>query len=391
VLRSSLVFVQFAIAIGLVTSTLIISSQTQFARSKNLGFEKEGVLQLRSIDDYELLESTELLENELGAIPGVLSTAMSQYVPSDIHEWNAFFRQPGEAGKEPTLLNMLSMDFDFFDLYQVELIHGRNLSPDMGGDYVEWAGPGEQAFATAVLNETAVRNLGYSGPAEAVGKTVVWDFEDQSSANFEIVGVVQDFHLRSLHNKVRPMIYFRRDMMWSTLSVRFKTDDLPGLLSQVDSAWTRVAPDKPIKRTVLEDNLSGLYSDEEKTTAVLMAFAFLANFIAALGLLGLSSFVVKRRTREIGIRKVLGARTRDIVTLMIGQFSRPVVLANLIALPLSWWFMREWLGGFAYRIDLSPGFFVYAALTSLALAWVTVGVYASRVARAKPVEALRYE
>ena len=138
-------------------------------------------------------------------------------------------------------------------------------------------------------------------------------------------------------------------------------------------------------------NLSVLYSSEEKTTAVLWAFAILAHFIAALGLLGLSSFVVKRRSREIGIRKALGARTLDIVRLMINQFSRPVILANLVVLPLSWWFMRDWLGGFAYRIDLVPGFFIYAALGSLAMAWVTVGVYASSVARARPVDALRYE
>lgn len=390
-LRSGLVFVQFAVAILLVTSTVVIASQTNFARTKDLGFEKKGVLLLRNIDDYNLLEASETLENELGSIPGVTATTMSQFVPSDIHEWNTFFRLPGEAGKEPILLNLLSMDFDFFDLYKIEMVAGRNLSAERGGDYMEVPSEAGQTFNTAVINETAVKTLGFEKPEDALGQTVIWDLEDGRLLNFNIVGVVNDFHLRSLHNKVRPMIYFRRDRMWGTLSVRFQTNDLGSLLEGVDTTWSRIAPDKPIMRTVLEDNLSTLYSSEEKTTQILLAFATLANIIAAFGLLGLSSFAAERRTREIGIRKVFGARTVDILRLMINQFSRPVILANLIALPIAWWVMRDWLEGFAYRIDLSPVFFLAAGLGTLALAWLTVALHATKVAHTNPIHALRYE
>lgn len=392
-LRQFLVFLQFAIAIVLIAGTSVVVRQTIFATSMDPGYEKEGVLIVRNLRSNQLIDKVELLDQELTAIEGIASVAASQFVPTDPYDFTtgmAFAGQPDQ----PFTMSILSHQPEFFDLYQLRLVAGRSLDESRPADLL-LEGPtedGQTVETNAFLNSAAARVLGFSDPEELIGQQIRWGQQGENRAiQFNVVGVIEDFHLRSIHNTVRPMLYLNLPAFYRSLSIRYSTNDFAGMISRLERKWGEIAPGVPLGYQVLSDQVDSFYSSENRQMKVFVTFAVLAIIISAIGLLGLTAFSAERRTREIGIRKVLGARSIDIIKLMVGQFSRPVLFANLIALPVAWWLMDGWLASFEYRIDLSIIWFVGAGIAALIIAWLTVISYSYKAAQINPAISLRYE
>ncbi len=391
-LRQFLVFLQFAIAIMLIAGTSVVARQTIYATNMDPGYEKEGVLIVRNLRSNSLVDQVELLDQTLGTVNGITQVTASQFVPTDPWDFTTGMSMVGNPD-EPFTISILSHQADFFDLYRLRLRAGRNLEENRVAD-VLLEGPTEDGMVVdtnAVLNESAVRSLGYA-PEDIIGEQIRWNQQGEGRAiHFTVVGVIEDFHLRSIHNIVRPMLYLNLPDFYRSLSLRFSTDNFPAMITELEQKWAEVAPGVPLGYQVLSQQVDAFYESENRQMRVFVTFAVLAIIISAIGLLGLTAFSAERRTREIGIRKVLGARPLDIIKLMVGQFSRPVLMANVIALPLAWWLMDGWLDSFKYRIDLSVMWFVGAGVAALIIAWATVISYSYKAARVNPAISLRYE
>ena len=395
-LRTALVVGQFAVSIGLIVCTATVYSQTVYARTVDPGFDRSGLLQLESI---HLLETEgEAFRREVERVRGVTSASRTSIgVSTGMMNFSAFtlpgFEKPLEFGVYP-------VEAGFFEAMRIELLAGRLFDESRAADETPpspqpGAAPGpaprSERPVHVVVNETAARALGYRSPRSAVGK----QFRDVGSAQpgppHVIIGVVRDSRFRSVRDKVEPILHtFERGPM-PYLVARYEGADPAAVRKRVESIWKRFLPEVPFAAGFSEEVVGALYSDEEKRGQLFAAFALVSVLIACLGLFGLSTFTAQRRTREIGIRKVLGARVHHIVRLLAWQFSKPVMIANLIAWPVAWWVMRDWLNGFDARIGLGPGPFVLAGLLALAIAAGTVAAHAIKVARANPIHALRYE
>jgi len=392
-LRQSLVFLQFSIAIMLIAGTTVVVRQTMFATSMDPGYEKEGILTIGNLRSNNLNDQVELLDQQLTAIDGITGVTASQFIPTDPYDFTTGMSLVGRPD-EPFTISILSHQADFFDLYKLRLKAGRSLEEnrqtDMITEYPEE--DGVVVDTNAVINETAMRRMGYANPNEILDQQIRWELQGEGQAvHFNVVGVIEDFHLRSIHSAVRPMIYFNSPTFYRNLSLRYSTNDFPGLIAQLETRWGEIAPGVPLGYQVLSDKVDSFYASENRQMKVFVTFAVLAIIISAIGLLGLTAFSAERRTKEIGIRKVLGAKTVDIVKLMLGQFSKPVLFANIIALPIAWWLMDGWLASFEYRIDLNILWFIGAGIAALLVAWATVISYSFKAAQANPAKSLRCE
>jgi putative ABC transport system permease protein len=391
-LRQFLVFLQFSIAITLIAGTTVIVRQTIYANSMDPGYEKEGVLLIRNLRQNGLLDQVEMLDQQLSTIDGVTHVTASQFVPTDPYDFTTGMFLPGKRN-DGFGMSILSHQPDFFETYQLQLAAGRGLDESIPLDKVEEIDrDGDATVQTnAFLNRSSARFMGWVDPEDAINKQIVWSLGETSFLEFTIVGVIEDVHLRSIHNPVRPMLYFNFPDFYRTLSIRFATDDYASLIADLEKKWADIAPGVPLGYQILSERVDNFYASENRQVKVFVTFAFIAIIISAVGLLGLTAFSAERRTKEIGIRKVLGARTIDIVKLMLGQFSKLVLLANLLALPVAWWLMDGWLSSFEYRIDLNAIWFIGAGLAALIIAWATVISYSIKAAKANPVDSLRYE
>jgi putative ABC transport system permease protein len=339
-------------------------------------------------------------------VPGVVSVGRSGIGVATQNNNNTGVIMPGRT--DPINIGNYSIDVDFFRTMGIRLVAGRLFDPNRPGDdsTIPLAGdePGAVAVVDAaeramaarginvVINELAARRMGFRDPAQAVGKTVMVSYFDPDDplVPTHIVGVVQDSRFRSVRDPIDPIL-FRLDRTFAnTLLVRYDGTNAAAR-GNVEQAWRRLVPDVPYDGVGSEDKVAELYTAEEARAKVFAGFALLAVLVACLGLFGLAAFTAERRTKEIGIRKVLGARTRDIVRLLAWQFSKPVLIASVFGWLGAWWVMRNWLNGFDARIDLGPAPFLLASLLALAIAIGTIASHAIKVARANPILALRYE
>jgi putative ABC transport system permease protein len=240
--------------------------------------------------------------------------------------------------------------------------------------------------ANILITAAAARQLGFT-VQNAVGKVIY----SEQKVPYTIVGVVGDTYYDSLQTPLQPIVYYYDPKGPGPLTIRIKPGQTQAALAAIDRIWHRQMPTITIRRQFQDASFDKLFTDDEKQGTIFAIFVGVAIFIACLGLFGLSAFTVERRTREIGVRKVFGARARDIVRLLLWQFSIPVLIANLIAWPVAWFYLRHWLEGYSYRISLNPLYFLAGGLAALVIAWVTVITHAMMVARANPVHALRYE
>lgn len=398
--RKVLVVMQFAISIALVIATGVVFAQMKFASSMDLGLDKEQVVILRGAPSTGFGASYDTLKQELLSHPEITNVTGANLMPSNQNTNSAGMRA---EGGEPDGSGMpyLNVDYDFFETFDIEVIAGRAFSRDRGTDI--WQPTSEEnpnTTAAFMLNELAARQLGWS-PEEALNKWFeVGQAEEFSQAvRGPIIGVVGDVYYSSIREPVKPLFYRVMNSTdpgaqfpnYSQMAVKFRGGSANEVLAHIDSLWGEHMTGVPMSRSFLDDNFSALYQSEEQQGQLFTVFSLLAILIACLGLYGLAAFTTEQRTKEIGIRKVMGGSVKDIVMLLTRDFSKLVVLANVLAWPAAWYLMSRWLENFAYRIDISPLTFISAALIALVIAWVTVGGLAARAAWAKPALALRYE
>jgi putative ABC transport system permease protein len=398
--RNVLVVVQFAASIGLGICTAVIYAQTLYAQNMDVGYSAENKLILHGISRGAVADREDTLTERLLRVPGVTSVVLSSEVPSQDNENNTGFRLLGGATSDTlddgVVLNYYSVGYDFFSSYQIDLVAGRGFERAFVSDRVEAIDQegGEIGNGGIVINESAVRRLGLSSPQQAVGRVLRADVFRSGTHDLTIVGVVRDVYFRSLKYGVRSSVFFNNPSRFQEATISFASSaEIPELVADVESIWKELAPMAPINHEFLSAMVRGQYEEEEQQAKLFAAFSLLAVVIACLGLYGLASYTAERRTREIGIRKVLGARVRDIVRLLVWQFSRPVLVANVIAWPVAWLLVQSWLSEFQYRIGTSEILVVFsiACVMSLMIAWCTVAGRALKVARANPIKALRYE
>jgi putative ABC transport system permease protein len=299
------------------------------------------------------------------------------------------FARPDWTDRPGVSFAILPIDFGYFGLYRVPLLAGRDFSHEFNED--KMAPEDKSRQSSAIINETSMRALGFANVSAAIGQEIRSVAQGFPERRHRIIGVVPDFPLGSIRNPVPPSIFIVDPEMFNVLSVKLSGTNLPETLRGLDAVWLEFVPERPINRMFLDDRIAGLYLDVTREGHMFAAFAAFAIAIGCLGLMGLSAYTAERRTKEIGVRKALGASTFSVSWLLIRQCIKPILLANALAWPIAWWFMRGWLDGFAYRIDLGPGPFAIAGFGAIAIAIVTTAFHAIQVARSRPVAALRYE
>jgi putative ABC transport system permease protein len=397
-LRMALVVLQFAVSIGLIICTAVVYGQTVYARTVDPGYKRDHILQVDGVGRRQLLGRGEMIVDQMRRLPGVVAVGRTGLGISTDNNISTGVLLPGAT--ESTVLGSYEVDTGFFDAMGLKLAAGRWFDRNRSMDDQTVPFPrdlaAERAMAArgvnVVINELAVRHLGFKSPQDAIGKVFSNELysEGTGSVKLTVIGVIGDTRFRSLRDQIQPLMLrsTREGPNW--MEIRYRGDPVQ-VRAAVEQKWKQLAPDVPFEAKFSEDIIRDLYKAEDARAQIFAAFSLLAVIIGCLGLFGLAAFTAERRTKEIGIRKVLGARTRDIVRLLVWQFSRPVIVANLIAWPVAWWLMRDWLNSFDDRIALGPTPFVTAALIALTIAVVTVVGHAFKVARANPIHALRYE
>ena len=397
-LRNALVIAQFAVSIGLIICTAIVYAQSVYARSADPGFQREGLLQVEAIGRRQVLPKADAIVDEMRRVEGVQAVGRSGIGINTNNNTNTGVLVPGVA--EPINIGSYSIDAGFFETMGIKLVAGRLFDEKRPGDDTTQPFPADPAWEKAlpgrgvniVVNELATRRMGFRSPAEAVGKVVKVALveAEYGLVPATIIGVVQDSRFRSIRNPIDPILFRFDKTSAGNLLIRY-TGDPAAVRARTEAVWKRMASDVPFDGEFSEDVVEKLYRAEQARARTFAGFALLAVIVACLGLFGLAAFTAERRTKEIGIRKVLGARSRDIVQLLAWQFSKPVIISNLIAWPIAWWVMRDWLNGFDSRVALTAWPFAIAAFLALAIALGTISGHALRVARANPINALRYE
>ncbi len=369
--RRVLVVVQFSLSISLIIGTGVVFDQLSFLRSKKLGYEKEHTIYIplrgEKISLYPQLKS------ELERHPGLLGVSGAEHRPSMINS-----NTDGSVweGKDPELsvsTYFTRVDYDFLKTMDIELEEGRRFSREFATD-------AESAF---IINQELARVMGFDS---AVDKSFsLWGQKGR------VIGVVKDFHFLSLKKNMEPLVIMLRPQSIGFMLIRLDSSDIPASLAAIEKTWKRVVPNFPFEFHFLNEDFDALYRSEERMGDILKYFAGLAVFIACLGLLGLASFAAEQRTKEIGVRKVLGASSRQITWLIYKEFITLLLIANAAAWPVSYLVMRGWLQDFAYRTGINAAIFVLAALTAVGCAFLTVSYQALKASQANPINALRYE
>jgi putative ABC transport system permease protein len=397
-LRNILVIGQFAVSIGLMICTAVVYAQTVYARSIDPGFNRDSLIQVEIIGRERVDAAVDSLLNELKRIPGVTAVGRTNIGVATPNNSATNVRLAGET--RDVMIGSYGIDPGFFDAMGMHIIAGRNFSDNVARDDSTTPFPvqpeAERAIVArginVVLTESAARRLGWS-PQEAIGKEIRTGLTlpEYGLVPATVIGVVNDARFRSIRDPLQPIMFNYQKTFFNAVEIRFNSNDPAAMMRQVEAVWRRVIPDVPFRAAFADDRIVDMYKAEAARSQIFAGFSLLAVVVACLGLFGLAAFTAERRTKEIGIRKVLGARTRDIVRLLAWQFSKPVIIANLIAWPIAWYVMHGWLNTFQARVDLGVAPFLLAGALALGIALATIASHAFRVARANPINALRYE
>ncbi|RCR65820.1 ABC transporter permease [Larkinella punicea] len=376
-LRNTLVTVQFVVSIGMIIGTLVVYRQLRFIQNKKVGFDKEQVLILH--DTYVLGDKLKTFRNELAKQSQIVSASLAGYLPAGRSNNGVDGFRDVNAPTEtvPFRLKTYRIDEQYLPTLGIGVALGRNFSKAFSGD-----------SAGVLVNEAAVRQFGWKNP---VGQriTTVGDGSPGDRQTYTVVGVTKDFHFESMHQHIAPLImYYGGDQY--QMALRIRTDNVPALLKTLEQNW-KAETDTPFSYSFLDERFNKMYESEQRIGELFGIFAGLAVFIACLGLFGLAAFTTLQRTKEIGVRKVLGASIASIVVLLSKDFLRLVFVAILIATPLGWYAMNEWLADFAYRIDLEWWVFGLAGLLAAAVALLTVSFQSIKAALVNPVKSLKSE
>ncbi len=386
-LRKALVVVQFTISIALIAGSLVIYRQIDYMQSENLGLDKDQVLIVQNYGSLPEAQKSSF-QNELLQIHDVKMAASSTGILGGISGIRRFNVKDSEDG---TVTSLLSVGYDYLKVLGIPIKEGRDFSPDFPADTMSFASKGtlEQDLGSIILNEKAVKDLAI--PSPVIGQRLLWRTNGDTSHYVKVVGVTEDFHFASFKNEIKPFAFVASPRGAGNLTVKLSTQNLVATLQQIENTWKQFAPDRPFQYSFLDETFEQLYKTEAGFQKVLMVLVMLSILIACLGLYGLTAFAVGQRTKEIGIRKVLGASVSGIAGLLSKDFLQLVVIAFLIASPVAWYLMDKWLQDFAYRIDVEWWMFAFAGLGALVIALLTVSSQAIKAAIANPVESLRSE
>lgn len=394
--RTALIVVQFAIAIGLIASTAVIYSQTRFIERVDPGYRRDGLIQIDNAWRFTQGSEYEAARPQMQSIPGVTGVARTSLTLNPGEQPMRLMQRDGAT--DHVTMGFYGVDDAFLQTMDVPLLAGRRFDVTRQGDRFDGLSPAELGVRgiNVVINRAGTRMLGFATPDAALGQVVRvafpgWDDQGMQMVPATIVGVVQNTRLRTAREPLEPLVYAYEPQQTSTVLVRYAGARPADVMAGLEQVWRRFEPEIPFEARFADDIAADFLAADRARAVLFAGFSALAVLIACLGLYGLAAFAAERRTKEIGIRKVLGATVADIVRLLVWQFTRPVVLANLVAWPATWWAMREWLNGFDIRVPLTITPFALAGLLALVIAVATVAGHALRVARANPIHALRYE
>jgi putative ABC transport system permease protein len=378
-IRKYLVIFQFLISAVLIIGTLTIFKQLHFMKHTDLGFNMEQMLYIKT-QNQEMAKTFrsdfETIKNEFLSHHSVVSVTSQISPPGRMGGVENISLFDGEKPLTK-LVNWQFVDANYFDTYQIPFVAGRNFQKNRAAD----------SYGAFVVNEETAKQLGWQNPNQAIGKRLkFWMWEG------EIVGVIKNFHYHSLHQKIGPLLYFyMNDFFPESICIKLKSENIQESLSFLNKKWKQIFPNNPFEYQFLHSDFNRLYVDDERTSKLISIFSGLAIFIASMGLFGLSLFTVEQRTKEIGIRKILGAPITGMLGLLTKDFVKLILVSNLFACPIAYFIMNKWLQNFAYRIALDWQIFIFTGALSLMIAFVTLSVQTLRAALANPVESLRYE
>jgi len=382
-LRPALVVVQFSLSVLLIVCTLIVYRQTKYLNNKDLGFTKEQVMYFNVQGD--VTQKLDAFKDELRQSPNVVAITSGYGMPGDAFAGESV-KIPTKDGEKQVAVSQFIGDHDYLKTLGLRLIAGRDFSRDRSTDVRE-------AF---IINETAAKTFGFNTPEAALGQEIRWDEwqpldSTQPVKRGKVIGVVKDFHYKSLHEKVTASVIQLYPQVTQTVAVKLRGRDMASNIAYVSGVWSRYAPGFPLDYKFVDETYSKMYSSEEKLSSLLWIFAIMAIVVGCMGLFGLAAFSAEQRTKEFGIRKVLGANVLNIMGLLSKNFLVLVVIAAVIAFPVAWWAMNNWLDDFPYRVAISWWIFGIAIVAALLIALITVSFQSIKVATANPVKSLRTE
>jgi len=378
-LRRGLVVVQFAVSVIFIVGALVVYQQMHYLKSKKLGFNKEQLITI-TIPSAAVQQKCAAMKAQFFQLPGVENVTASSSSPGSGVRMMPV-RAEGAEEKDALISSIFMVDRDFIRTFGIELAAGRDFSTDFPAD-------DNEAF---ILNEAAVSQWGWESADQAIGKKFELLWNDKAVKSGEIIGVMKNFHFKSLRDKIGPVVLHLSSARIGAVSVRIRPENIPTTIGSLEQKWHELVSNTPFEYSFLDDNFARLYQAEEKLGRIFKVFSILAIFIACLGVFGLISFATEQRTKEIGIRKVLGATVAGIVHLLSKEFMKLVFAANFIAWPIAYYAMNKWLQNFAYRVELDWWIFVLAGGLALLIALLTVSAQAIKAALANPVDSLRYE
>ncbi|MFL5810243.1 MAG: ABC transporter permease [Flavisolibacter sp.] len=376
-IRSSLVVFQFFISIVLITATIIVYKQLDYIQSRQLGFNKNQVLVLN--ETWSLDKNVDAFKNEMMKVPGVQSITVSGFLPvNSSRNDNTFYPKPVFDSKEALSMQIWTVDYDYIKTLGMQMVKGRAFSRDFGTD-----------SSGIIINEVAAKYLGFTDP---IGKKLYTydDMQAKTLSQFTIIGVVKNFNYESLRQNIGPL-GMKLGNHAGNISMKVDAAHIPSILSEANSKWKSMTAGIPMNYQFLDDAFDQMYRNEQRVGKIALIFSILTIFIACLGLFGLATFIAEQRTKEIGIRKVLGASVSNIVTMLSKDFVKLVLIAAIIAIPIAWWGISKWLQDFAFRVHLSWWVFVIAGIGAIAIALATISFQAIRAAVTNPVKNLRTE
>ena len=374
-LRSGLVVFQFFISISLIIGTVVVLKQLSYIQHKQLGYDKNQVLVVE--ETYWLGKNQEVFKQQLLADPQVLNVSSSGYLPAGSSNGNNFLVSPDENSSQLIHTLRYDIDYNYIPTLGMKIVAGRNFSKEYGSD-----------STGIIINETAAKIFGWG--QNAIGHTLSYMNNEGRKITYNVIGIVKNFHFKSLHELITPLVMVIGNDN-NNIIVKVKTKDITVLLNSIKRKWNDLKAESPFTYSFLDDRFNKTYKAEKNIGRILGIFAGLTIFVACLGLFGLATFTAERRTKEIGIRKVLGADVKGIVSLLSKDFLKLVFVAFLFASPVAWFIMNKWLQDFAYRIQISWWIFLIAAIGSLLIALLTVGLRAVQAAVSNPVKSLRTE
>ncbi|MDH5383420.1 MAG: ABC transporter permease [Candidatus Aminicenantes bacterium] len=374
--KKSLVVVQFVVSILLIICTLIINQQLRYMRNAHLGFDKEYmiVVPIQTDSGRKLYES---IKNELMTHPGVIGATACLRAPISGNVIVTYGHPEGSSREHAFQVYHNFVDMNYIDNFGIEMIAGRKFSREHSTDLRE-------AF---IVNEATVRKSGFASAEEAIDKR----FQTGMGLQGTIIGVMRDFHISSFHSEIESMVMsYDPEYFWE-MNVKITSDNIPEILSTIEKTFNKFIPEYPFNYTFLDEDINTLYQEEEQAGKIIQTFSIIAILIACLGLFGLAAFAAENRTKEIGIRKVLGATVSNIMLLLSSEFTKWILLANIVAWPIAYYVINKWLQGFAYRTSINLWAFILGAVFAFTIALITVSYQAIKSALSNPVESLRYE